>query len=76
MKYKQIFNLLQKSDEYVDFKKPDVSKQITKRKLKEETEEFEDDELEEEKENEYIGEDGKMSVSACSLVKDMNRTGS
>uniref|UniRef100_A0A8C3QR15 Calmegin n=1 Tax=Cyanoderma ruficeps TaxID=181631 RepID=A0A8C3QR15_9PASS len=46
-----------KSDEYIDFKKPDVSKQITKGELKEETEEFEDDELEEEKENEDTGED-------------------
>ncbi|NXB89275.1 CLGN protein, partial [Vidua chalybeata] len=63
-----------KSDEDIDFKKHDISKQITKGELKEETEELEDDELEDEKENEDTDEDGKMSksVSACSLVKDMN----
>uniref|UniRef100_A0A803W0S9 Calmegin n=1 Tax=Ficedula albicollis TaxID=59894 RepID=A0A803W0S9_FICAL len=46
-----------KSDECIDFKKPDVSKQIIKGELKEEAEEFEDDELEEEKENEDPDED-------------------
>ncbi|NXR80899.1 CLGN protein, partial [Pycnonotus jocosus] len=66
-----------KSDEYVDFKKPDVSKQITKRKLKEETEEFEDDELEEEKENEDNDEDERRETEEIKgeLLKDTKKMG-
>uniref|UniRef100_A0A8D2M7W7 Calmegin n=1 Tax=Zonotrichia albicollis TaxID=44394 RepID=A0A8D2M7W7_ZONAL len=61
-----------KSDEYIDFKKPDVSKQITKGKLKEVTEDFEDDELEEEKENEDTDEDERreMEETKRELIKD------
>ncbi|NXI14556.1 CLGN protein, partial [Irena cyanogastra] len=61
-----------KSDEYIGFKKPDVSKQITKGELKEETEEFEDDELEEEKENEDTREDERreMEETKRDLLKD------
>uniref|UniRef100_A0A803VWE9 Calmegin n=2 Tax=Ficedula albicollis TaxID=59894 RepID=A0A803VWE9_FICAL len=51
-----------KSDECIDFKKPDVSKQIIKGELKEEAEEFEDDELEEEKENEDPDEDERREM--------------
>lgn len=57
----------------------DISKPITKGELKQEREELEDDEieLEEERENGDIAEDGKMSRAACSLIKykDMNETG-
>ncbi|KAF2988002.1 hypothetical protein EK904_003070, partial [Melospiza melodia maxima] len=62
----------EKSDEYIDFKKPDVSKQITKGKLKEVTEDFEDDELEEEKENEDTDEDERreMEETKRELIKD------
>ncbi|XP_032915658.1 calmegin isoform X2 [Catharus ustulatus] len=64
-----------KSDECIAFKKPDISKQITKGELKEEAEEFEDDELEEEKENEAPDEDGKMKrremeETKTELIKD------
>ncbi|XP_064272619.1 calmegin isoform X1 [Passer domesticus] len=64
-----------KSDEYIDFKKPDVSKQITKGKLKEEVEEFEDDELEEEKENEDTDEDERreMEETKRELKKDSTK---
>ncbi|KAF4801448.1 Calmegin [Turdus rufiventris] len=62
----------EKSDECIDFKKPDVSKQITKGELKEEAEEFEDDELEEEKENEAPDEDERreMEETKRELIKD------
>uniref|UniRef100_A0A8B9M441 Calmegin n=1 Tax=Accipiter nisus TaxID=211598 RepID=A0A8B9M441_9AVES len=66
-----------KTDEDIDFKKPDISKPITKGELKQEREELEDDEIElEEKENEDTAEDGKMSKPPHSLIKykDMNRT--
>ncbi|NWT87365.1 CLGN protein, partial [Lanius ludovicianus] len=66
-----------KSDEYIDFKKTDVSKQITKGELKEETEEFEDDELEEEKENQDTGEDERreMEETKRELIKDTKKMG-
>ncbi|XP_039919738.1 calmegin [Hirundo rustica] len=66
-----------KSDEYIDFNKTDVSKQITKRELKEEAEEFEDDELEEGKENAYTGEDERreMEETKRELIKDTRKMG-
>ncbi|KFP71768.1 Calmegin, partial [Acanthisitta chloris] len=46
-----------KTDEYIDFRKTEAPKQITKGELKQEGEELEDDELEEEKEMEDTAED-------------------
>lgn len=76
VKCKLIFNLLQKTDEDIDFKKSDISKPVTKGELDQEGEELDDDEIEEEKGNEDTAEDGKMSKPACCLIdcKYMNRT--
>uniref|UniRef100_A0A8B9CA77 Calmegin n=2 Tax=Anser TaxID=8842 RepID=A0A8B9CA77_9AVES len=59
-----------KTDDDIEFKKTAISKAITKGEIKQEREELEDDEidLEEEKENEDIVEDGKMSKPICSSI--------
>ncbi|KAM9661790.1 calmegin isoform 4-T4 [Morphnus guianensis] len=68
----------EKTDEDIDFKKPDISKPITKGELKQEREELEDDEIElEEKENEDTAEDERreMEETKRELIKDTKKMG-
>ncbi|XP_074892208.1 calmegin isoform X4 [Buteo buteo] len=68
----------EKTDEDIDFKKPDIPKPITKGELKQEREELEDDEIElEEKENEDTAEDERreMEETKRELIKDTKKMG-
>ncbi|POI27621.1 hypothetical protein CIB84_008629, partial [Bambusicola thoracicus] len=72
----------EKTDEDFDLKKPDISMPATEGGVKQGREELEDDEidLEEEKENEDIGEDGKMKrreleETERQFIEDTNKMG-
>ncbi|XP_009067527.1 PREDICTED: calmegin isoform X2 [Acanthisitta chloris] len=66
-----------KTDEYIDFRKTEAPKQITKGELKQEGEELEDDELEEEKEMEDTAEDERrqMEETKGEFIKDVEKMG-
>ncbi|XP_021252645.1 calmegin isoform X4 [Numida meleagris] len=66
-----------KTDEDTDFKKSDLSMPVTKGDRKQGREEFEDDEidLEEEKENEDIGEDERRELEETEFIEDTNKMG-
>ncbi|XP_048799246.1 calmegin isoform X2 [Lagopus muta] len=66
-----------KTDEDFDLKKPDTSMPVTKGEVKQGREELEDDEidLEEDKENEDIGEDDRRELEETEFLKDTIKMG-